>query len=160
MKEYNESMKEFFTLWTDLTFSMIKNPMETAAKAYKTEHFEKLYDIYSKNMSLMMEQFYRTPEFAAKSWDMFKGTRGFQKYFGEMVEAGLKNLNIPTSGTIDELSSRIDSLEDRLCSLEKSISEHKTERNDKTCPKEPDKTAKAGSSSKTQKSDTVKSKKS
>jgi hypothetical protein len=123
MKEYAESMKEFFTLWTDLTMSMIKNPMEVAARAWKTEHFEKLYETYSKNMSEMMERFYKTPGFATRSWDMLKSTKGFQNYFGEMLEMGLRNMSIPTAKDIDELSERLNYLEDRLDAIEQKVTE-------------------------------------
>jgi hypothetical protein len=152
MKECTESMKDFFTLWTDLTMSMIKNPMEVAAKTWKTEHFEKLYETYSKNMQEMMERFYKTPGFASKSWEMFKSTKGFQNYFGEMLEIGLRNMSIPTSKDIDELSKRLNYLEDRIDAIEQRVTESAAVPAAKSAPQAaPAKSAAKSASSKTKK---------
>jgi TnpA family transposase len=121
MKDGSDYYKAFYESWVDFNRSMMEKSISAIKDSWDPATYEKFYSAWSQNMSEMMEKVMRAPGFAETSWNAFKGTTGFQKFFQLMTDTYLKNMNIPTREEYEEVSKRLDYLDDRLENIEKML---------------------------------------
>ncbi len=115
-------MNALIDLWEENAMKCMKyHPLTLTMNFWTDGTAEKTYEKYKSAVSDSLMQLYRTPGFAASSWEMQKSMAGPWKLFISMAEHSMKAMNMPTEKDLEELTLRCDYLEDKVKKLTEQI---------------------------------------
>jgi len=133
---YEEYYKGFYKIWersiSDALEMWKKRPSQGGNEAgEKTQDFDsvtyykKFYETWEKTTSEALEKWVNSPLFASNMGKIIEKSSELKKNFDEVVEKGLKNMNIPSKGDIDRILNSINKIEEKINDLTDMVDELK-----------------------------------
>jgi len=91
------------------------------AEGFDLGLYKKFYDVWVRSTSEMLHEMMQSPQFAEAMGKTLEGSLDFKKQLDELIESSLKNLHLPTTSEVTDLSRRIRALEVQVQDVSKAL---------------------------------------